>query len=87
MNETYKYSLEERTYTLEEGCHGNGGKIIEITTKENIVLSEVTVYKHSVSKYGIVNSCAISLFWMARYSFLLISNLYFLNDILHQTRA
>ena len=45
------YSLQERTSTLDQGCHGNSGKIIEITsTTKSLVLSEVTVFNHLVSK-------------------------------------
>ena len=56
------YSIEERTFILAQGCHGSSGKIIEITSKYCIVLSEVTVFGYSTSKLSVVISRVIFFF-------------------------
>ena len=48
------YSIEDRTFILDQGCHGSSGKIIEITAEEDTVLSEMTVYGSSVGRYNVV---------------------------------
>ena len=46
-------SVEKRTCTLNDGCHGNGGMMLEITltSLKFIVISEVTVFGHTLSKH------------------------------------